>query len=186
MMFDDFRKEMAMKSIEETFRETEFFQEKKQLSENIAKEVTRLEKAKEKLINDKKTIMKNAILRNYDQEIIDELVQDVDKAIKIIEEQIIELSEWNEYETLIEELPKTLMETFELSLSSFNKAENEQKKENIFKLLEMTAFELSVDNKKELKIKLFEVIDTLLRGGLSGLEAPAGVEPASKALQASV
>ena len=60
------------------------------------------------------------------------------------------------------------------------------KKENILKLLEMTIFELSVNNKKELQIKLFEVVDTLLGGGLYSLEAPSGVEPLSKALQASV
>ena len=44
----------------------------------------------------------------------------------------------------------------------------------------------SVNNKKELQIKLFEVLDVLVNEGNVGMEAPAGVEPASRALQAPV
>jgi hypothetical protein len=44
----------------------------------------------------------------------------------------------------------------------------------------------SVNNKKELKIKLFDVLDRVIMSDNSVLEAPAGVEPASRALQAPV
>jgi hypothetical protein len=52
--------------------------------------------------------------------------------------------------------------------------------------LKITVSNFSVSNKKELKIKLFEVLDALVNGDNVGMEAPAGVEPASRALQAPV
>ena len=43
-----------------------------------------------------------------------------------------------------------------------------------------------VSTKKELKKELFEVLDRLVKGVNVRMEAPAGVEPASRALQAPV
>ena len=58
-------------------------------------------------------------------------------------------------------------------------------REDIKKLIEITTVELIILNKKELKIKLFDVVDRVLSGDNSALEAPSGVEPDYKALQAS-
>ena len=57
-------------------------------------------------------------------------------------------------------------------------------KEDILKLLQLTTFELTVSNKKELKFKLFDVLSRLISSDKCVLEAPPGVEPGYGALQA--
>ena len=59
-------------------------------------------------------------------------------------------------------------------------------KDDIKKLLEITTVELTITNKKELRIQLFDVLDKLVSSDNFNLEVPSGVEPLSKALQASV
>lgn len=82
--------------------------------------------------------------------------------LKAYEEQIIELSGDDEYDVYLQRLPEVLAETFELARTSLNKEENKSKKEDILKLIEITTFELSINNKKELKVKLFGVLETLI------------------------
>lgn len=53
-------------------------------------------------------------------------------------------------------LPEVLNKTFELSRRVLSSAESETMKGDIFKLLEICTFELSINNKKELKVKLFD------------------------------
>ena len=55
---------------------------------------------------------------------------------------------------------------------------------NMQLLLEITTVELTISNKKELKVKLFGVLDRLVNGENFNLEAPSGVEPDYGALQA--
>ena len=73
-------------------------------------------------------------------------------------------------EDFLERLPKILSEIVELSSEALITDENEKKKENIIKLFEITVSNFSVSNKKELKIKLFEVLDALVNGDNVGME----------------
>lgn len=83
-------------------------------------------------------------------------------------------------------LPDILKETFELAEKIGRDGITESMKEDVLKLLELTTVELTVNNKKELTVKLFDVLEGMIPGGKSVLEAPSGVEPLSTALQAAV
>lgn len=133
-------------------------------------------------VNMVKLVAKGAL----SEEIYAEAVVDVEKDIKLIDEQINELSEGSDMEMYLRRLPKVLTETFELMGNMLHEAKNTDKRDDLFKLVELTTFELTVNNKKELKVKLFDVLDSLISSDDSALEAPSGVEPLSTALQAAV
>lgn len=88
-------------------------------------------------------------------------------------------------EKYLEKLPEVLLKTVELVSNTINKEQIEVIKEDIIKLIEITTVELTITNKKELKIQLFDVLDKLVSSDIFTLEAPSGVEPDYKALQAS-
>lgn len=113
-------------------------------------------------------------------------MEDTKKSIKLANDKINELSEGSDMDKYLVKLPEVLTETFELMEDALPKAKKPIKKEDLLKLFELTTFELTVNNKKELKIKLFDVLDALISSEKSALEAPSGVEPLSTALQAAV
>ena len=78
-----------------------------------------------------------------------------------------------------------LSESVELGTNAIQERNTEVMKNDLMKLLEITTVELTVNNKKELKVKLFEVLDRFNSSESSIVEAPSGVEPDYKALQAS-
>lgn len=98
----------------------------------------------------------SSILYGYDKEIVDELVQEQQSAINTIKEKIYNLSQETEIEQFIDALPDILAKTFELSKKAFLDQDFEQSRQEIMKLIEITTFELTVNTKKELRIKLFD------------------------------
>jgi hypothetical protein len=66
------------------------------------------------------------------------------------------LSQETEIEQFIDALPDILAKTFELSKKAFLDQDFEQSRQEIMKLIEITTFELTVNTKKELRIKLFD------------------------------
>lgn len=115
-----------------------------------------------------------------------EMVAEAETNIEKISRQISELSQNSEMEEYFEKLPSVLCKTFELASNTLSEGNDDQRKDDILKLLELTTFELTINNEKELKIKLFDVLDKLTKDVNFSMEAPSGVEPLSKALQASV
>lgn len=103
-----------------------------------------------------KTIQKNWLLKGYDKDIVDELVQDKQNEIINIQNRIQDVSQDTEIESFIDILPDILAKTLELSKKAFMNQDFEQSREDIMKLIEITTFELSINTKKELRIKLFD------------------------------
>ena len=121
----------------------------------------------------------------YSKEEINETTNDMENSIKLIDEQINEFLQGTDMEQYLERLPEILLKTFELTSNAISKGKTHDNKDDLLKLIEITTFELTVSNKKELKVKLFEVLDKLISSDNCILEAPSGVEPDYKALQAS-
>jgi hypothetical protein len=88
---------------------------------------------------------------------IDAIQKEIDK----IDKEILELGEATDIEQFFRRLPEVLSKTFELSSKVLHSEEIETMKDDIYKLIEITTFELSIDTEKELQIKLFEVLETL-------------------------
>jgi molecular chaperone DnaK (HSP70) len=120
----------------------------------------------------------------YNKAEIDETTKDMESAINRIDEEINEFSENSDMEKYLDRLPEVLLKTFELASNAVQKREIKDIHDDVLKLLELTTFELTVNNKKELKVKLFDVLDRLISSDNCILEAPSGVEPDYGALQA--
>lgn len=158
---------------------------KLQWDKNIkSNQIEKLKKQKEEIEEERKKYRRNAIKMGYSREEVEEVTKDMEKDIKYIESKIHEFSDDTDTERYIGRLPEILSKTFELTGNTIQRAKDEDTKEDIIKLLELTTFELTISNKKELKVKLFDVLDKLLSDDKSVLEAPPGVEPGYGALQA--
>ena len=157
-----------------------------QLKKVKVDQIAKLEKQMEDIEQEKKKYRREAIKMGYSKEEINETTQEMDADIKRIQHQIDEFSENTEMEKYLMRLPEVLIKTFELASNVLQEKKNERIKEDILKLVELTTFELTVDNKKELKVKLFDVLDKLISEWNCSMEASMGVEPISTALQAAV
>ena len=111
---------------------------------------------------DKKTIMKNALIWGFSIDIANEAVCDIEKEITSIDSQIEELSQSSDIEEFLGRLPDILWKTFELSSKVLSGADIEAMKADILKLIEICTFELSINTKKELKVKLFWPLEEVL------------------------
>ena len=90
---------------------------------------------------------------------MNEAVESKKTEIKTIENKIQILSQSGEIEHFIDALPDILAKTFELSQKAIMDQDFEQSREDIMKLIEITTFELTVNTKKELRIKLFDWLE---------------------------
>jgi flagellin-specific chaperone FliS len=90
---------------------------------------------------------------------VNEAVESKKTEIKTIENKIQILSQSGEIEHFIDVLPDILAKTFELSQKAIMDQDFEQSREDIMKLIEITTFELTVNTKKELRIKLFDWLE---------------------------
>ncbi|MDD3120462.1 MAG: hypothetical protein PHF46_03585 [Candidatus Gracilibacteria bacterium] len=106
------------------------------------------------------------------EEIYKDTLQDLENDIKDIDKAIEDFSDDTDVEMYLVRLPEILSKTFELARKSIDKEKIEDMKDDLLKLIELTTFELTVTNKKELKIQLFDVLDGLISNDKSILEAP--------------
>ncbi len=172
--------------IQGIFSSSPFFREGAEMKRIRKQEVSRLELEKKILEEERKNYRRKAVNLGYSAQEIEETSNDMEKSIKLIQEQINEFSGSSDMEELLERLPQILSEIVELAQKSLGEEEITEKKDSLKKLFEITVSNFSVSIKKELQIKLFDVLDVLVNGGKVNMEAPAGVEPASRALQAPV
>ncbi len=149
-------------------------------------QIEEFEKQKKTLEDERRNYRRKAVNLGFSAEEIEETSKDIEKSIKLIEEQIQEFSENSDMEKYLERLPQVLLEIVELVLKSLSKGKIEEKQDNLVRLFELAVSNFSVSNKKELKIELFKVLEALTNDEKTYMEAPAGVEPASRALQAPV
>lgn len=75
---------------------------------------------------------------------------------------IAEYDKLDEVERYIEKLPEVLAKTFELATSSVKVGTIRGAREDILKLMEISTFELTLNTKKELKVKLFDALEGIL------------------------
>ncbi len=182
---DDMVKNMAPKVFVEVIKSSSSLDVLKWDRKAMDNNIELLIKQKEKIELQKREYRKNAVLAWFSKEEIDRESGDMDKAIHLIESEISEFTDDIDIEEYLDRLPEVLSKTFELASNDLFKSKTNDMKDDLLKLIEITTFELTVNNKKELKIKLFEVLDRLVSGDNCVLEAPSGVEPDYKALQAS-
>jgi hypothetical protein len=133
-------------------------------------QINKFQKQKEEIEQERKNYRREALKMGYNREEIEETTKDMDDTIKLIESQIIELSDNTDMEKYLEKLPEVLLKTVELASNTINRANLEGLREDIKLLLEITTVELTVTNKKELKVKLFDVLDKLVSSDNFNLE----------------
>lgn len=154
-------KELATEIISEAIRK-EFMDSTKDLRKAKAEQIGRLQKQKEEIEQEKKNYRREALKMGYSKEEIVETTKEMENDLKRITEQINEFSEDSEMEKYLERLPEVLLKTFELASNTLQKGKSSDIRDDIVKLIELTTFELTVTNKKELKVKLFDVLDRLI------------------------
>jgi len=106
-------------------------------------QLKKYQKKREEIELERKNYRRDALKMGYSREEIEETTKDMDDAIKLVESQIMELSDNTNMEEYLEKLPNMLLKTAELTIT----------------------------NKKELKVKLFEVLDRLVNSDFSILDA---------------
>ena len=102
-----------------------------------------------------KAYRKNAFISGASVEEIQEVCNEFQKKIKMLENQISELSESTASEEFLARIPELLEKTFELCSNTLLKKKSEVSKDDILRLLEFITVELIINNKKELSIELF-------------------------------
>ncbi len=133
----------------------------KSLYEISKEEVRKLEKVKLGIedinINATSLVSEGTISKeNYNK-----LLEKNAKQIALIDEQISEAVKTSELEGYLDRLPEVLQKTFELATKLDQKREIKEMRDDITKLVQITTFELEVNNKKELKVKLYDVLTSL-------------------------
>lgn len=89
----------------------------------------------------------------------EQMVRDMEN----LEASITWLSESTDIEDFLHRLPEILSKIFELSSKTLSEADSRGVKDDFFKLIELTIFELSISTKKELQVKLFEGLEDVLK-----------------------
>lgn len=125
------------------------------------KQKVELENKKLVLEEEKKTIRKNGIKWGYTAEETNETIADTEKEIQSIEDQIKALWESTDMEQYLERLPEIVQKLHELSSKVLSEADYEGMRNDIKQLIEIVSHELILNNKKELKVKLSEVLENL-------------------------
>lgn len=118
-----------------------------------------LENKKKQLKEEKLQIDKKYAKLGYSADIANEAVKDMEKEIQLIDNQIDKLWRSTDMEQFIERLPEVLNKTFELASKVLSNEDIVTLKKDIEQLLEICTFELTINNKKELKIKLFDGLE---------------------------
>ena len=130
---------------------------KQEREERISALLIDKDKKKEKMMQ----IDTNALLNGFTAEVSEKAKLSIQKEIDDIDNQILELSEEVDIEKFFERLPEVLAKVFELSTKVLVEEESEVKKEEVYKVIELAVFELNPITKKELKIKLFPVLEAV-------------------------
>jgi hypothetical protein len=108
-----------------------------------------------------KKYREKAAYLDYSKEEIDETTRDKKKAIDALDIQISKYSADTKMEQYLERLPAILLTTFELGSKALLEMDSGTKTEDMIKLLELSTFELPINTKKELTVKLFSVLEDL-------------------------
>lgn len=120
-----------------------------------------LEQKKQILEEEKKNINKKAFKLGYTAEMANEMKEDTDKEIYDIQIQIDALSESTDMEQYLERLPEILKKLHELTSNVLCEADLDDMRDDVKKLIDIVAHELVINNKKELKVELYDTLNNL-------------------------
>ena len=123
-----------------------------------------LEKKKLELEMEKKEIDKRAFKGWFSAEFANEMKEDTEKEIQEVQSQIDFLSESTNIEEYLNRLPEILQNLHELSSRVLSEADYVWWRDDIRQLMEIVLHELTLTNKKELKVKLLEGLENLETG----------------------
>ncbi len=165
--------------------EQDFWEKIKDIQTQKNHQIDKLKKQKQEIQDINVGATKLLIKWVITEDIYNQTIKNTEKDIQLINDKINEYSEDTEIEKYLGRLFDILRETVELGTNAIQERNIGDMKDDLMKLLEITTVELTVNNKKELKVKLFEVLDRFNSSESSIVEAPSGVEPDYKALQAS-
>ncbi|GAB0175025.1 MAG: hypothetical protein HHAS10_09040 [Candidatus Altimarinota bacterium] len=145
-------------------------------------EIRKLQKAKlhlEEVNNNATSLVADGTIskENYTK-----LIEKNAMEVSLIDERIADAEKTGELQQYLDRLPEVLQKTFELASRVDQKKEIKDMRDEIIKLIQITTFELEINNKKELKIKLYDVLTSLFFGNKSLMEPLAGIEPATAPL----
>lgn len=118
--------------------------------------------------------------------VVKETIKNGQNRILAIHQEMESLQNEDEFEIFCKRLPVLLKKTFELSEKALFQEEYNEIQQDLYDLINATTFELKIGKKKALEIGLYWPAWQVLFWKDAVLEAPAGVEPASRALQAPV
>jgi hypothetical protein len=170
-------KDEAFSELKSSLQESPFFDSMKVDMKIAKKQITDLKEKKLQLEKDIADYRLGAILAKFPiQEITDTTTLMMEK-VNAIQKEIDDFSNDMQIEKYLDCLPEILLKTSELAGNTIKKAESEDIREDLKKLLAITTSELLVTNKKELRIQLFGVLERILNGDKGTMEPPVGHEP---------
>ncbi|HRI36906.1 MAG TPA: hypothetical protein PK765_07860 [bacterium] len=162
---------IAVERIAEALKK-QFDTNTRDFKEAKANQVRALEKRKEEIESERKNYRREALKMGYAREEIEETTKDMDSDLRALESRISDLSRDTEMERYLDRLPEMLLETVELASNGISRAKIEDLRADLKTLLEISTVELTVTNKKELQVKLFEVLEGLISSDGDLLDTP--------------
>lgn len=143
----------------ETLNKTPLAQEKQKEKEERKKQKEVLQQKIKELEEQKKQVRINAIIQMRPQEMIDETMQFMDKEIETIKNEMENLNNDEDFSEFVARIPEIIIHLHKHLEKGLIEGENEEQREEIKKLMELTLHKLTLTNKKALKIRLFETLE---------------------------
>jgi hypothetical protein len=145
----------------EHFSKTPTFQKKEVESSIQNQSINELERKKSELETKKDSIEDEAWDRGFDIEFVNRRKRQIDSDIQNIQSQIDTLVESSSVEEYLNRLPEILQNLHELSSNVLSNAVYTSWRNDLKQLIELTTHELILNDKKELKVKLFDALEKL-------------------------
>ncbi len=153
--------EKMIQKWKEIFETNYYVQEEKEKELMYQDKKDDIQQKIQELSPEKKETPRKYAKMGYPMEIAQEEMNEIQKQIDALEVQLQELSENANFEDFLVRLPYITEKLHELADNTLNNEENEEFRSNLQRLMQLTLHELKIDNKKSLKIRLFEGLDAM-------------------------
>lgn len=170
-------KDGAFYELKNSLQESPFFDSMKMDMKVAKKQIANLKEKKWQLEKDISDYRRKAVLADYTPQEIKNTTELMMGQVNAIQKEIDDFENDMQIEKYLDYLPEILLKTSELAGNTIKKAESEDIREDLKKLLAITTSELLITNKKELRIQLFWVLERILNSDNGTMEPPMGHEP---------
>lgn len=123
--------------------------------------IKELQKRKSNLLEEKFWVSKKYAKLGYSVDVANAEIEDMEKEIQSIDKEIEEFWEITDYERYLERLPEILNKIHELVSRVLSQEDYESFRKDLVQLIDITAHELILNKKKELKIELNDPLNKL-------------------------